>query len=434
MSTDPQEELITVVGPCVAVTLYDKRNHIGGLVHIVLPGRRTSRRADDRIAYYADTGVQLLIEKMLAKGAQRENLVSNVIGGSSQLGLSEEDSIGRRNGDVAISILKKEGIHIQKKDVGGSSGCKILLDVAAGKVDVQKSPHQAMEPVVKYKELFEEGEVNQLIRQIERLKPDEGVAGKLLETVHEHASSTQNIQDVISKDFALVCHILRMCNSTYYGLPNRISSFPDAIRLLGKRHFRLICVVAGTMRRQENASVDLGHIAENFNHHSYVTALIARVLALRASPNLKEDVYSAGLLHSIGKFGATLLLSKDGRNELLKDNSDVLTRDSNAIGEIILTKWNIPDKIIRAAVDFHNPPEGASDQHKLAAMVHVACGLGHLLGVGFGKKMCVNEISPNILSQAGLPDDLESLLPAIFQELRSAGLIQKTGINRGDHH
>ena len=85
MSADPQERLITVLGSCVAVTIYDKENQIGGLVHIVLPGRRSFRRPENRNSYYADTGVPLLVEEMIKKGAQRENLVANVIGGLHSL-------------------------------------------------------------------------------------------------------------------------------------------------------------------------------------------------------------------------------------------------------------------------------------------------------------------------------------------------------------
>lgn len=433
VSADPEEALITVVGSCVAVTLYDRENQVGGMVHIVLPGKRKSRPLDDRNAYYADTGVRLLTEKMLAKGAQRENLVANVIGGSSQLEFCEQNSIGRRNADVAVSVLKKEGIHIQKEDVGGISGRKILLDVATGKIQVKKSLHQTVVPVVRQDRILTDKEADHLIRQIEGLKPDEGVAGKLLKAVHSKAPSTQEIQGIISEDLVLAYHIFRMCNTTYYGLPNRISSIPDAVRLLGKRRFGLVCVVAGTMRHLENPSADYRSPEGNFNRHSRAIALIARCIASRVSPDLREDAYSAGLLHSVGVFGAALMLSKGGQDASSKDGSDVSARDANAIGRIILTKWGIPDRIIEAATDFNPHPEGASDQHKLTAMVHVACGLGNLLGVGLEREIYVDEISPDALSQIGLADGLEPILPAVFAELRSAGLLERVDADRGDH-
>jgi chemotaxis protein methyltransferase CheR len=47
--------------------------------------------------------------------------VANVIGGASMSKFYEEETIGWRNAEVAVAMLKKEGIHIQKEDVGGSS-------------------------------------------------------------------------------------------------------------------------------------------------------------------------------------------------------------------------------------------------------------------------------------------------------------------------
>lgn len=426
VSTDPQEELVSVVGSCIAVTLHDKEKQIGGLVHIVLPGERTLRRTGNRNSFYADTGIPLLVDEMVKAGASSERLVANVAGGASQVAVCGEDTIGSKNAKAAITILKNKGIPIQKKDVGRKTGRKIILSVNTGKLDVLKSVRQPVKPVVRQGGILTDDEANDLIRQIERLKPDNGVAERLLEAVHDSMSSAEKIQKIISEDFVLVYHIFRMCNSTYYGLPGRIQSIPGAKRLLGRRKFRSICVVAGTMRHQENSLDDFDDLPESFRHHPCVTALIARHLALCASPNLREEAYTAGLLHSIGKFGAALLLSKNGQNESLQYNSDLFTNGSNAIAEIILTKWNIPDKIVRAVADFKNPSKGASDYHKLTAIVNVACGLSNLIWVSFGKIICcVDEISPNILSQIGLPDRLEPILPGVFKELRSAGILQK---------
>jgi hypothetical protein len=47
------------------------------------------------------------------------------------------------------------------------------------------------------------------------------------------------------------------------------------------------------------------------------------------------------------------------------------------------------------------------------------------MGISFGTQISAAEISQNILNQAGLPDGPEPVLPAIFEELRSAGLLQK---------
>jgi len=428
VSADSQEELLTVVGSCVAVTLYDIEKHTGGMVHIVLPGRRTSLREDDRNAYYADSGIPLLIEEMYKAGARRENLVANVIGGSSSHA-NGENSIGRRNVNAVVMALKNYDIPIQKKDVGGKSGRKIILDIATGKIEILKLLYQSMKPAGKHEGILTDNDESQLIRQIEHLNPDWTTAGKLLETLHNPDSSMQSIYEIISENAVLACHIFRMCNSSYYGFPSKISSFADAMRLLGSHQLRLICTVAATMRQQENTSADTCLAAQNFNNHTRATALIARCLALQVSPELSENIYAAGLLHSVGRLGAALLMWKDGWNELLETDSNVFEKNVDPIGEIILTKWNIPVQIMRSAIDFKNPPDETSDQHNLTAIIHVACCLSLLLGINFGKKPYVDEISRSALAQAGLSGGLEPILPSIFEALRGAELLNNIETN-----
>ena len=428
VSTDSQEELLTVVGSCVALTFYDIKTHTGGMVHIVLPGRRTSQRENDRNAYYADTGVPFLIEEMRKAGARIENLVANVIGGAS-LNATGKNTIGRRNVNAVVTALKKYGIPIQKKDTGGKSGRKVILDIATGNIDALKLLYQSIKPAVKHEGILAYDDKNQLIRQIERLNPDWTTAGNLLETLHNPDSSMQSIQKIISWDAVLSCHIFRMCNSSYYGLPNRISSFAEAVKLLGSHQLGLICTVAAIMRQQENTSADTCLSAQNFNNHTRATALIARCLALRVSPKLSENAYAAGLLHCVGRLGAALLMWKDGWNKFLEINSNLFEKNVNTIGEIIFSKWNIPVQIMRAAVDFKNPPDGTSDHHKLTAIIHTACGLSLILGINFGKKICADEISRSTLAQIGLSGGLEPILPSIFEALRDAELINDIEIN-----
>ncbi len=144
VSDDPQKELVTVVGSCVAVILYDRENQIGGLAHIVLPGRRLSIRKNDKSAYYADTGVFLLIEEMIKKKAQKENISAYLAGGASlNSKVDNNETIGRKNIASVVSILRKKDTYIKKKDkdIGGFSGRRVVLDIGTGDVKVRQTAH-----------------------------------------------------------------------------------------------------------------------------------------------------------------------------------------------------------------------------------------------------------------------------------------------------
>lgn len=413
---------MTVVGSCVAVILYDCANHVGGLAHIVLPGRRTALRKDDQNAYYADSGVPLLIEEMLKAGASQSQMLAEVVGGSSQKPQSAEISIGRQNANAALAVLRRAGIAVKREAVGGNCGYRIALDVATGTVNIRQSDRYSVQPRAHYEGPFAQEDVKRLGLRIERLKPAADAGGDLLEAIHEPNLSIQRILDIITRDIVLTYHIFRMCNSAYYGLPHKIFSLPDALRLLGDRQFRRICVVAATMRQHTYSLADFGLPAKCLNTHSRATALTAQHLCDRTSPQLRDTAYMAGMLHAIGKLGLMLLLREDRQDTLAGIDYAGFQEQVGNIGKLLLTKWNSPDNIVRAVVDFNNPPTGSSGRHTLTAVIHVACGINALLGVGVDTRGCVEQIAPNALSQIGLADGLESVLPDILTALKAAGL------------
>lgn len=71
--------LVTIgLGSCVGIALYDEISKIGGLIHIMLPHNNDENNL--KPAKYADTGIPLLIEKMVEAGANRKTLLPRLPG------------------------------------------------------------------------------------------------------------------------------------------------------------------------------------------------------------------------------------------------------------------------------------------------------------------------------------------------------------------
>ena len=62
------------LGSCVGVCLYDFRNHIAGMVHILLPSRHDIQNSNEY--KFADSGISKLLEQMLQQGA---NILGTVL-------------------------------------------------------------------------------------------------------------------------------------------------------------------------------------------------------------------------------------------------------------------------------------------------------------------------------------------------------------------
>jgi len=128
-------EIITVLGSCIAVCLFDKKNSIIGMNHYLLPlwsgnGLKSLR--------YGNIAIDRLIESMLNAGSTLQNIEAKIFGGA-MLNINEETSVAPRNIQVAIDMLKVHRIPIVASDVGGNKGRKIFFSNHDGSVYVKYS-------------------------------------------------------------------------------------------------------------------------------------------------------------------------------------------------------------------------------------------------------------------------------------------------------
>ena len=67
------------LGSCVGICLYDSFTRVAGLSHIMLPSSTLSRDKSQP-ARYADTAIPLLIQRMVAAGANKSRLRAKICG------------------------------------------------------------------------------------------------------------------------------------------------------------------------------------------------------------------------------------------------------------------------------------------------------------------------------------------------------------------
>lgn len=129
-------------GSCVILILYEWRRKVGGLAHIMLPGKAALARGpapDVEDAFqYADTAIYSLLEEMRKIGASRKDIVARMAGGAEMFpSYSVADAgIGRRNVESVRDILRREGIHLAGWDTGGRHGRNVEFHLDSGKVVV----------------------------------------------------------------------------------------------------------------------------------------------------------------------------------------------------------------------------------------------------------------------------------------------------------
>jgi chemotaxis protein CheD len=125
--------LTTILGSCVAVTLYSVRRRLGMLSHIVLP---KSRNAAENPAKYADTAIPHMLSTFQCEGIRPKDLTAKIVGGACMFGNGQISRIGECNVQAAVLALENVGICIAGRDAGGNCGRRISFDLATGVITV----------------------------------------------------------------------------------------------------------------------------------------------------------------------------------------------------------------------------------------------------------------------------------------------------------
>ncbi|MEJ2568004.1 MAG: CheR family methyltransferase, partial [candidate division WOR-3 bacterium] len=111
----------------------DKRRKLGGMIHYILPENPGGKKK----AKYADSGISILLQKMLEFNLRKEDLEAKMIGGATMFEEfmdDAENSVGKRNVKKGKEILKKLGIKLTAQDIGGNYGRSIKFQLSDGHV------------------------------------------------------------------------------------------------------------------------------------------------------------------------------------------------------------------------------------------------------------------------------------------------------------
>lgn len=118
------------LGSCVGVVLYDPRQKICGMVHVMLPdSTRISNR--DNPAKFADTGIKAMVEKLGRMGVVKTSLLAKMAGGAQMFAINTQNDllkVGEKNANAVRQMLRELGIRLVAEDCGGSYGRTIEFD------------------------------------------------------------------------------------------------------------------------------------------------------------------------------------------------------------------------------------------------------------------------------------------------------------------
>ena len=174
------------------------------------------------------------------------------------------------------------------------------------------------------------------------------------------------IADVVCRDPALAAKVLQLVNSSFFGLPRKMTALPQAVAYLGVATVRSLVLSTEAMSLFRPAARAAGLDVDGLSARAVATATEATRLA---APEYRSDAFTAGLLSDVG-----LLLLAAKAPELLQRDEAELDFTHGAAGAYLLGLWGLPLGVVEA-VAFHHEPPGTPAGGDAGLAIRQAVGL-----------------------------------------------------------
>lgn len=137
---DSDTRIRTLLGSCVAITMWHPKRKIGGMCHFMLPSR-TVRPADVLDGRYADEAMLLFQREIRAVGTHPREYQVKLFGGGNMFKLPAHcdekagcNNVACRNVMAARHLLHHHGYDIVAQHVGMLGHRNVMLDIWNGDV------------------------------------------------------------------------------------------------------------------------------------------------------------------------------------------------------------------------------------------------------------------------------------------------------------
>jgi putative nucleotidyltransferase with HDIG domain len=225
------------------------------------------------------------------------------------------------------------------------------------------------------------------VREVSQIATLPEITLKIVELVENPSSTAQGLHQVISNDPALCSRILKVVNSSFYGMPGQIASINRAIVLLGLNAVKNIAISASLAKLFKGGQLCPAFGARDLWKHSIASATACKMVADAGKLGLPDEAFLAGLMHDIGLMvemqhdRAKLIevinrlnVASDGTpaGDMLAVEREVFGATHQEFGKGLCEKWKFPKNLINVCGHHHDPKVLPDGQRTLSTVVYVA--------------------------------------------------------------
>ena len=270
-----------------------------------------------------------------------------------------------------------------------------------------------------------------LKNKVDSLQVIPAVALKLLRLTNDENAYVGDLSKLIETEPALAAKMLRNVNSAAFALPHKITSIKRAVNILGFSSVRQLAINQLFYNKLINHKVKREFDQLFFWQHCLFVASLSRAIATALKHRDPDSIYSAGLMHDIGKivfethgkvsYSDFIVSCKNDDQLTITGEHDFFGLNHAEMGYVFCQQWDIPEQISAIVYCHHGMPD---DNSPLAAykndiaIVSFANYIAWLHGVGSVSLNNLPELHPDVSKYLNIEKlDLQSLLNQVDKEM-----------------
>ncbi len=212
---------------------------------------------------------------------------------------------------------------------------------------------------------------------------------ELNEILSDPLSTADDLAQIVSKSPSLTAVLLKIVNSSYYGVTSRIETISRAVTMIGTREISSLALVICTVSVFKGIPKDVLNM-HSYLKHSFTCGLMSRIMAASQDIQQTEQLFVSGLLHDIGRLiiytnypeQAKAIISHgiSKKNLLFNEEISHLGCTHSDVAEYLLNKWHFPSEITDSVSNHHHPMRARNPLY--ATIVHLSDIIVNALGIG----------------------------------------------------
>ncbi|MGA2297635.1 MAG: HDOD domain-containing protein, partial [FCB group bacterium] len=224
-------------------------------------------------------------------------------------------------------------------------------------------------------------DIQEMVNKVEDFPTLPTIYTSLLDVMANTRTTVQDVANVITRDQASSTKILKIVNSSLYGMQTNVETITEAIFYIGFNEVKNIVMTLSVLDLFEDVKSLMNFNVVELWKHSIAVGVITRNLGKSIGEKDVENYFLAGVLHDIGKL-FFLKNYNDEYYDVIREVSEHKISISEAeemvfgmthctVGHLLSEKWKLP-ATLKFSILNHQTGTSNGKTDKLVSCVHIA--------------------------------------------------------------